>query len=86
MTMLAWTKCKMGMGDWLRGKTKHCLMCMKGKPAVTLTNQTTSLLANAGTHSQKPNELYALGEQLCPGLKGKNVPATNTPWLGWTRG
>ena len=39
--MLTWTKHKIGMGDWLRGKTEHCLMCVKGKPAVTLTNQTT---------------------------------------------
>ena len=83
VTMLTWTKHKMGMGDWLRGKTEHCLMCVKGKPAVTLTNQTTSLLANAGAHSQKSNQFYALVEQLCPGSKVEMFQRRTRPgWVG----
>lgn len=31
-TMLTWVKDRMGTGDWLRGKTEHCLLCVKGKP------------------------------------------------------
>lgn len=68
-TILTWVKHKMGMGDWLRGKTEHCLMAVRGKPTVTLTNQTTVLNANAGKHSAKPDEFYALVRSLCPGSR-----------------
>jgi len=70
-TMLTWAKQKMGTGDWLRGKTEHCLMCVRGKPTVTLTNQTTLLSANAGKHSEKPEEFYKFVEDLCPGSKAE---------------
>jgi N6-adenosine-specific RNA methylase IME4 len=56
----------MGNGDWLRGKTEHCLLAVRGKPVVTLTNQTTLLHAPARGHSQKPMEFYSLVESLCP--------------------
>ena len=36
-------KAQMGTGDWLRGQTEHCLLAVRGKPALTLTNQTTLL-------------------------------------------
>jgi N6-adenosine-specific RNA methylase IME4 len=68
-TMLTWAKNKMGLGDWLRGKTEHCLMCVRGKPTIQLTNQTTLLNASAGKHSAKPEEFYLLVEELCPGSK-----------------
>jgi N6-adenosine-specific RNA methylase IME4 len=42
-TILTWAKDKMGMGDWLRGKTEHCLLAVRGKPVVELKNQTTLL-------------------------------------------
>jgi N6-adenosine-specific RNA methylase IME4 len=69
VTVLTWVKDKMGMGDWLRGKTEHCLMCVRGNPTVILTNQTTVLSAKAGEHSAKPDEFYAMVDSLCPGLK-----------------
>jgi len=65
-TILTWTKDKMGMGDWLRGQTEHCLMAVRGKPIVHLTNQTTALSAPVRAHSQKPDEFYELVEKLCP--------------------
>jgi N6-adenosine-specific RNA methylase IME4 len=68
-TMLTWAKDRMGNGDWLRGKTEHCLMFVKGSPIVTLTNQTTLLSAPVREHSRKPDEFYALVESLCPGTK-----------------
>jgi N6-adenosine-specific RNA methylase IME4 len=70
-TMLTWAKQKMGTGDWLRGKTEHCLMCVRGKPTITLSNQTTLLAANAGEHSKKPDEFYKFVEELCPGSKAE---------------
>ncbi len=68
-TILTWAKHKMGLGDWLRGKTEHCLMCVRGRPTITLTNQTTLLTAPAREHSRKPEEFYTLVEALCPGGK-----------------
>jgi N6-adenosine-specific RNA methylase IME4 len=65
-TMLTWAKDKMGMGDWLRGQTEHCLLATRGKPVVTLKNQTTLLQAPTRAHSQKPTAFYDLVESLCP--------------------
>jgi N6-adenosine-specific RNA methylase IME4 len=65
-TILTWVKDKMGMGDWLRGRSEHCLMAVCGKPVVQLTNQTTLLTAPVRAHSQKPFEFYAMVEALCP--------------------
>lgn len=68
-TILTWVKDKMGMGDWLRGKTEHCIMAVRGKPTVLLTNQTTALQGKRTEHSKKPDEFYALVDALCPGSK-----------------
>lgn len=65
-TILTWAKDKMGMGDWLRGQTEHCLMAVRGKPIVELTNQTTLLHGPVRKNSQKPEEFYAFVEKLCP--------------------
>jgi ParB/RepB/Spo0J family partition protein len=65
-TILTWVKQKMGLGDWLRGQTEHCLLAVRGKPTVKLTNQTTALIAPATEHSRKPEEFYKLVETLCP--------------------
>jgi N6-adenosine-specific RNA methylase IME4/ParB-like chromosome segregation protein Spo0J len=66
-TILTWFKHKMGTGDWLRGQTEHCIMAIRGKPTVTLTNQTTAIEGKVRQHSRKPEEFYALVESLCPG-------------------
>jgi N6-adenosine-specific RNA methylase IME4 len=68
-TILTWVKNKIGTGDWLRGQTEHCLMCVRGKPVVELTNQTTVLHGPLREHSRKPDEFYAMVETLCPGSK-----------------
>ncbi len=68
-TILTWAKDRMGTGDWLRGQTEHCLMAVRGKPVVTLTNQTTLLSGPLRQHSRKPDEFYAMVDALCPGTK-----------------
>jgi N6-adenosine-specific RNA methylase IME4 len=65
-TILTWAKDHMGCGDWLRGQTEHGILAVRGKPIVTLTNQTTLLHAPKRAHSQKPVEFYDLVESLCP--------------------
>jgi N6-adenosine-specific RNA methylase IME4 len=68
-TILTWVKDRMGVGEWLRGQTEHCILAVRGRPVITLTNQTTVLHAPRGRHSEKPEEFYQLVESLCPGSK-----------------
>ena len=68
-TILTWVKDRMGLGDWLRGKTEHCIMAIKGKPIINLTNQSTALFGEAREHSRKPEEFYKLVDLLCFGSK-----------------
>ena len=67
--MLTWGKPHFGGGDWLRGQTEQCIMAVRGSPIVTITDQSTLLLApprEVGGHSLKPKEFYDLVESLCP--------------------
>jgi N6-adenosine-specific RNA methylase IME4/ParB-like chromosome segregation protein Spo0J len=83
-TILTWVKNRMGTGDWLRGKTEHCILAIRGKPTVTLTNQTTELAAAMREHSRKPDEFYALVEALCPGSKIELFAReARTGWSAW---
>jgi N6-adenosine-specific RNA methylase IME4 len=68
-TILTWVKSQMSTGDWLRGRSEHCILAVRGRPLVTLTNQTTVIEAPRREHSRKPDEFYALVEELCPGSK-----------------
>lgn len=68
-TILTWVKDRIGNGDWLRGQTEHCLMCVKGKPVINLTNESTVIFGPLREHSRKPDSFYELVEKLCPGQK-----------------
>jgi len=67
--ILTWVKNKMGIGRWLRSKSEFCIMAIKGKPTINLTNQTTVLNAKNTGHSIKPDEFYEMVEKLCIGRK-----------------
>jgi N6-adenosine-specific RNA methylase IME4/ParB-like chromosome segregation protein Spo0J len=68
-TLLTWVKDRVGTGDWLRGQTEHCILSARGRPVIQLVNQTTALNGIRREHSRKPEEFYALVDQLCPGSK-----------------
>jgi N6-adenosine-specific RNA methylase IME4 len=65
-TILTWAKDRIGHGHWLRGQTEHCIIGVRGKPTVTLTNESTLLHAPVRGHSVKPKEFYDLIEKLFP--------------------
>jgi N6-adenosine-specific RNA methylase IME4 len=68
-SMVTWGKPHIVGGESLRGQTEHCVMAVRGKPVITLSNQGTWLLApprEIGGHSVKPKEFYDLVESLCP--------------------
>jgi N6-adenosine-specific RNA methylase IME4 len=71
-TILTWVKDKMGTGDWLRGRSEHCIMAARGDPVRRpLTNQTTVITGPLREFARKPDEFYALVESLCPGNKAE---------------
>ena len=83
-TILTWVKDRMGLGDWLRGQTEHCWLAVRGKPVVTLTNQTTALYGPLRQHSRKPEEFYTRVESLCPGSKVELFARQRRPgWVAW---
>lgn len=76
-TILTWAKDRMGTGDWLRGQTEHCIMAVRGKPTIHLTNQTTLLPGKLRKASQKPVEFYPFIEKLCPAPRYAELFSTN---------
>ena len=68
-TILTWDKQRKGRGDWLFNVTEHCILAARGKPLVTLTDQTTLIREPRREHSRKPEAFYRLVESLCPGSK-----------------
>ena len=69
VAILTWVKDRLGLGSWLRSKSEFCIMAVKGKPVVNLTNHSTVLFAPMREHSRKPDEFYEMVETLCPGRK-----------------
>jgi N6-adenosine-specific RNA methylase IME4 len=77
-------KDRMGLGEWLRGQTEHCILAVKGRPVVTLSSQTTALSAPKREHSRKPSEFFVLVESLCPGNKLEMFARETRPdWQAW---
>jgi N6-adenosine-specific RNA methylase IME4/ParB-like chromosome segregation protein Spo0J len=78
-TILTWAKPHFGVGDWLRGQTEHCILAARGAPRVTLTNESTLLMAPRGAaHSAKPEAFYELVERLCPAPRYAYLFARNS--------
>jgi N6-adenosine-specific RNA methylase IME4/ParB-like chromosome segregation protein Spo0J len=82
-TMLTWVKDRMGTGEWLRGRSEHCLLAVRGRPTINLTNQTTVIEGPLREHSRKPESFYQLVESLCPGSKVELFAREARP--GWVQ-
>ncbi len=80
-TILTWDKVNLGLGDYLRNVTEHCLLATRGRPTLVLTNQTTMIREVRREHSRKPEAFYDLVESLCPGSKLEMF--SRTPRNGW---
>jgi N6-adenosine-specific RNA methylase IME4/ParB-like chromosome segregation protein Spo0J len=68
-TILTWVKHKIGKGWYLRNQTEHCVVAVRGRPALALEGQSTFLQAHTRERGRKPDEFYRLVEGLCPGAK-----------------
>jgi N6-adenosine-specific RNA methylase IME4/ParB-like chromosome segregation protein Spo0J len=69
VAIITWVKDRMGLGTWLRSQSEFCIMAVKGKPMVNLTNQTTVVYGPLREHSRKPDEFYQMVNELCIGRK-----------------
>lgn len=90
-TILTWAKRtadgrpQIGLGHYLRNSTEHCVIATRGgSPTVDLEAQDTLLLAPRREHSRKPDEFYALVEQVFPGSKLELFAREARPgWVAW---
>lgn len=80
-TILTWDKVNIGLGDYLRNVTEHCILATRGKPVLQLTNQTTLISEKRREHSRKPEAFYKLVDALCPGAKLEMF--SREPRNGW---
>lgn len=62
-------KVKMGLGKNLRMQCEFCLMGIKGKPIINLTNQRDIITESRREHSRKPDGFYEMVDSLCIGRK-----------------
>jgi N6-adenosine-specific RNA methylase IME4 len=69
-SLITWPKERAGRGQRIIGQTEHLVIATRGKPMVTLTDQTTLLKGPfhlvQKEHSAKPIEAYDFFESLFP--------------------
>lgn len=82
-TMLTWVKPSMGVGDWLRGQTEHCILAIRGRPVMEPPIPPTVLYADVGEHSKKPDAFYEMVDTNCPGAKIEMF--ARSPRFGWAQ-
>lgn len=69
VAILTWVKDRIGLGTWLRSQSEFCIMAVKGKPPISLTDQATVLHGPLREHSRKPDSFYEMVNGLCVGAK-----------------
>ena len=64
ITTITWAKDRIGLGQYFRGQTEHCLFAVRGR--LPYKNKTCSTLITAPRrgHSEKPVELYEMIEKV----------------------
>jgi len=72
ITMISWHKDKIGLGQYFRGQSEHCIFATKGDVYFNSVNGhrqqgTTSFKAKRGKHSKKPNEMRIMIEKVSGG-------------------
>lgn len=73
ITIVTWMKDRMGLGQYYRGMTEHCLFGVRGQlPYRQLSNGkraqgVTGFTAPRTRHSQKPEEMRVMIERVSPG-------------------
>jgi N6-adenosine-specific RNA methylase IME4 len=70
VTTITWVKDKMGLGQYFRGMSEHCLFGVQGslpyrvRPNGKRAQGVTAFLEPRASHSQKPDGIFAMAEQV----------------------
>jgi N6-adenosine-specific RNA methylase IME4/ParB-like chromosome segregation protein Spo0J len=68
-TVLTWVKNRTADGEFLRERTEHCILAVRGRPTTELSDHTTVLNADQPRRwsgRRGPDAFYGLVESLCP--------------------
>lgn len=71
-----------GMGHHVRASHESCIIAVRGRPRPKVRNVRSTFEAQAGEHSQKPEEFFDLVETLCEGPYIELFARRQRP--GWT--
>ncbi len=84
VTMLTWNKDRIGLGQYLRGKSEHCLFGVRGRlPALNRTEPSSFDAPRTG-HSVKPQRAYDIMERVSPGPRLEMFArAEREGWTVW---
>lgn len=89
ITTITWTKDRIGLGQYFRGMTEHCLFGVLGKLSYkTIDGKrqqgTTGFYAPKGRHSQKPEEMRQMIEKVSYGPRIELFARQIAPgWDAW---
>jgi N6-adenosine-specific RNA methylase IME4 len=91
ITTITWVKDRIGLGQYYRGITEHCLFGVRGRSlpyrttALGLRAQgVTVIQAPRGRHSEKPEEMRTMIEKVSPGPYLELFARKQTPgWAVW---
>jgi N6-adenosine-specific RNA methylase IME4/ParB-like chromosome segregation protein Spo0J len=81
-TILTWDKQRIGIGNYLRNSTEHCIIATRGSPVFQPGGVPTLISAPRREHSRKPDEFYDLVEKVCPDNARVELFG-RTPRAGW---
>lgn len=91
ITPITWIKDRMGLGQYYRGLTEHCLFAVRGRIPYQLTEDgrrrqglTGIIAAPKGRHSEKPAEMRRMIEVVSPGPRIEIFARERFPgWDAW---
>lgn len=69
VTMITWMKDRIGLGQYYRGMTEHCMFAVRGNPGYKITDGkrqqgVTGFYAPKGIHSAKPEQIREMIEKV----------------------
>lgn len=90
VTTITWFKDKVGLGQYYRGVTEHCLFGIRGRPGYRYrpdgrrAQGKTGFIAKRTVHSRKPDQVHEWAELVSPGPRLELFARQSRPgWAVW---
>lgn len=84
ITLITWTKDKIGLGQYFRGQTEQLMFGVNGRLPASNRTESTALVAPRTEHSRKPDAMYAKIERVSPPPRLEMFARSRRPgWDGW---